>query len=121
MQNKTTIQSIIAAVLILLLLIVWNPFHTWMPDMMVMTILICILIIFIVFVSIVLSEAPGDEREGLHRNHAGRVAFLAGSTVLVIGIIRQTFTHHVDLWLITTLVVMLVAKISTRVYNDHHH
>ncbi len=117
MKNNLA-QSIITAVLIILLVVIWNPFKLWMPDMMLISILIVLLIVFGLFASLVLREKAGDEREAVHRMLAGRAAFLSGSVVLLLAIISQAFSHNVDIWLVATLVIMIVVKMIARLYSD---
>lgn len=85
--------------------------------MLVMTLLGCLLFIFIVFGVFVWKEKGGDEREQTHRMFAGRVAFLAGAGVLVLGIIVQELQGKLDNWLIYSLVVMILAKVIALKYS----
>jgi hypothetical protein len=89
-----------------------------MPDMMVMAMLIVALVLFGIFASFILREKMVDERDDVHRTLAGRNAFLAGSAVLMIGIVVQGYTHSVDPWLVVTLIVMILVKIATRLWSD---
>ncbi len=118
MKNNTFIETSVAILLIVLVILIWNPFHFWMPDMMLMSMLASVLVVFGAFASFVLRENVRDEREGLHRLLAGRMAFLLGSVVLVIGITVQAYSHAVDIWLVLTLTVIILAKIGTRFYSD---
>ncbi len=104
--------------LVIVAILLVNPFHFWMPDMMVMAMLAIILALFGIFASFVLRETGGDERDSAHRSLAGRNAFLAGSAALVLGIIIQGYHHMVDVWLVIALVVMVTAKIVTRWWAD---
>jgi len=113
-------ETTIAVILLLLLVAVLNPFHFWMPSMVQMIILVLILIAFSLFAIFVLREQVVDEREGLHRMLAGRVAFLAGGATLIVGIIMQTLKDSLDSYLVVALVVMIVAKIGTRLYTDRN-
>ncbi|MEI8223812.1 MAG: hypothetical protein WCG20_01675 [bacterium] len=116
---KNNIKEIIVmAGLVSIAILLVNPFHFWMPDMMVMAMLAVILALFGIFTSFVLRETEGDERDGIHRSLAGRNAFLAGSAALVLGIIIQGYYHKVDAWLVVALVVMVTAKIVTRWWAD---
>jgi len=116
---KNNIKEIIAMTgLVIIAVLLINPFHFWMPDMMVMAMLAVILALFGIFASFVLREQGGDERDSVHRSLAGRNAFLAGSTALVLGIIIQGYHHKVDVWLVIALVVMVTAKIMTRWWAD---
>ncbi len=111
-------ETIITVCLIVLAILLLNPFHFWMPDMIVMCILAATLGIFGIFASFILRETVVDERESQHRTLAGRNAFLAGSGVLTIGIVVQGYTHTVDPWLVVALIVMVIVKIGTRIWSD---
>jgi hypothetical protein len=108
----TTLLLILIAVLLL------NPFDFWMPSMMVVGMLILTLVLFGIFASFILREKTVDERDAVHETLAGRNAFLAGSALLILGIVVEGYTHTVDPWLVVTLVVMIAAKIATRIWSD---
>jgi hypothetical protein len=111
-------ETIITVCLITIAILLLNPFHFWMPDMMVMAMLAVALVIFGIFASFILREHIVDERDGFHRTLAGRNAFLAGSAVLMVGIVVQGYTHSVDPWLVIALIVMILVKIATRLWSD---
>ena len=121
MKNKNLKEISIAVILIILLLVLLNPFHMFMPDMMLMAILIAAVLAFGLFAAFILQEKVVDEREDAHRALSGRAAFLAGATLLVLGILVQSFSHHVDPWLLIALVGMVVSKIAVRLYSDTTH
>lgn len=119
MKNKTVIKEIVVPLaLIVLAVLLLNPFHFWMPDMMVMSMLAITLVVFGIFASFVLGEKVADERDGAHRTLAGRNAFLTGSTVLMLGIVTEAYAHSVDPWLVIALIAMTVVKIATRIWSD---
>lgn len=111
-------EYIVTILLILLAVLLLNPFEFWMPDMMVMCMLAVTLGLFGIFASFILRETVADEREEKHRTLAGRNAFLAGSGVLTLGIVAQGYTHTVDPWLVITLIAMVLVKIGTRMWSD---
>ena len=113
-------QTTTAVVLILLLVLILNPFDFWMPTMAHMTLLGAAIVVFGLFASFMLREDAGDEREGAHRLLAGRAAFLTGSALLILGIIYQSYSHALDVWLVVVLVGMLLAKMGTRFYGDRN-
>jgi hypothetical protein len=117
MKNNFKEISITVAMSIIAVLLL-NPFHFWMPDMMLMSMLAGLLALFSVFASFILREKIGDERDSLHRTLAGRNAFLVGAGVLILGIVVQGYGHVVDPWLVITLVCMVVVKIATRIWSD---
>lgn len=111
-------ETIVTVSLIILSVLLLNPFHFWMPDMMVMCMLASSLVLFAIFASFILREKTVDERDDVHRTLAGRNAFLAGSAVLMLGIVIQGYTHSVDPWLVVALIAMILVKIVTRMWSD---
>ncbi|MEK7069155.1 MAG: hypothetical protein AAB947_02110 [Patescibacteria group bacterium] len=118
MKNKITKEIMVPLALIVLAILLLNPFHFWMPDMMVMGMLVALLILFGIFASFILKEKVFDERDDANRSLAGRNAFLAGSAILMFGIAIQGYSHKVDAWLVIALVIMIVVKIATRFWSD---
>ncbi|MCF7815527.1 MAG: hypothetical protein K9M10_02065 [Candidatus Pacebacteria bacterium] len=112
LEILTTLCLIIIAILLL------NPFDFWMPDMMVLGMLAGALVLFGIFASFILREKTIDERDAMHETLAGRNAFLAGSTVLILGTVVQGYTHSVDPWLVIALITMIVAKFMSRMWSD---
>jgi hypothetical protein len=113
-------EAIITACLIVIAILLLNPFHFWMPDMMVMAMLLIALVLFGIFASFILREKTVDERDDIHRALAGRNAFLSGSFILMIGIVVQGYSHSVDHWLVVTLIMMILVKIATRIWSDNN-
>ena len=118
-NNNAFANEIIAAfVLILLVGTLLNPFNWFMPGPVVMMLILSLVVVFILFTAFIWKERARDERELWHRTIAGRVAFLSGTAVLILGIIIQGLNHNVDVWLVLTLTVMIFAKIITSIYNN---
>jgi len=113
------LEFITALGLMVLAGLVLNPSHLFMPDAVLMLLLVAILAAFCVLAAFVVRESAADERELSHRALAGRYAFLTGSAVLVVGIISEGMTHAVDPWLVYALIGMVLVKIGTRMYSDH--
>jgi hypothetical protein len=118
MKNKITKEVLVPLALIVIAALLLNPLHLWMPDMMVMGMLVVLLVLFGIFASFILKETVFDERDGVNRSLAGRNAFLAGATVLMLGIAVQGYAHSIDPWLVIALIVMIIVKISTHFWND---
>ncbi|MBP6860175.1 MAG: hypothetical protein KBC38_01265 [Candidatus Pacebacteria bacterium] len=117
-MKNNLLEAIVTLCLVALAVLLLNPFHFWMPDMMVLAMLACTLALFGIFASFVLRERMTDERDALHRTLAGRNAYLAGSGILTLAIVVQGYTHSVDPWLVVTLITMIIVKILTRIWTD---
>jgi small neutral amino acid transporter SnatA (MarC family) len=120
MKNDTIsiTELLIITALLLIFFLLLNPFGWWMPSMMLAGLLIIALAVFGLFAAFTVKEKHSDEREAHNRIVAGRMAFVAGTTVLALGMIVQSFHHTVDPWLFAAFVLMIVAKIGTRTYID---
>ena len=119
MKNNHIQEVVVGGVLVLLAVLLLNPFHFWMPDMMHVVVCVLILAVFALFAIFMLRENVGDEREAIHRMLAGRVAFLTGAAILTFGIVYQELASDVlDGWLVGALVVMVLSKLMTRIYCD---
>lgn len=120
MKNNFIKESVVAAVLVGLLVLLINPMHLWMPDMAHTTVVVCLLIAFGLYSVFVLREKAADERDVLHRMFAARAAFFVGTTILTLGIFIGAQNDSVDVWLVAALVAMILAKILTRIYSDRN-
>lgn len=120
-MNHSMIKEVGAGgMLLILLVLLVNPYHVWMPDMIHMMAVTALLLVFAFFASVILRERAHDEREGTHRMYAGRAAFLVGSLLLIAGTIYQSLNDRLDIWLPVVLVAMIIAKIGTRLYTDRY-
>ncbi len=104
-----------------LLFLLLNPFGFWMPNGLLMIIVLILVVLFTIFASFIWKEKVKDEREAFHRMVADRVAFLVGSGVLVIGIVVQSFKHNINFWLVIALGAMIFAKIVGLIYSRIRH
>jgi len=119
MIYKIFLSELIASIiLITLLVLLVNPFDFWMPNALLIMMVVGLVVVFAVYVSFFWKENALDEREGFHKMFAGRVAFLAGTGTLVAGIIIQSLQHSLDFWLVATLGIMIIAKIIGRIYSQ---
>lgn len=119
MKNNLKIEIGISSVLVVLTILLLNPFHFWMPNMLHMVVLALTLVILALFTIFFLKEKIQDEREVAHRMLSGRVAFLTGSILLTIAIVVQSYQDAVDVWLVIVLVAMTLSKVAVRIYSNN--
>jgi hypothetical protein len=118
MTRDDVIQTAIALILALLVVLILNPYDFWMPTMTHMALLGGAIVAFGLYAVFILREESHDEREEMHRMHAGRAAYLVGAGILTLGILYQSYTDTLDVWLVLSLVAMILGKIATRFYSD---
>jgi len=87
-----------------------NPTDIFMPEPIVMMLILALFAFFGLLALFVFKERARDEREEALRMKAGRAAFIVGGSILVIGIGVQGFQHNVDPWLVLSLAGMVFAK-----------
>ena len=116
--NEITLSIILAALAVLFL----DPFMIWMPTELVYMLIGGVIIIFTVFAGLMWREQAKDEREELHKLAAGRIGYIAGGSILTVGIVYQTFfIHSVDVWLVATLAAMVIGKLFGLLYGRIHN
>jgi|GEM_PF-334849 len=117
---KTNIAGQIICTLILISIAVFmlNPFGWLLPNIIEMVLAAFALISFGLLTSFIMREEVGDEKQIMHRMHAGRTAFLVGAGFLIVALIFETWAQAVDPWIVIALVAMVLTKIAVRVYSD---
>lgn len=117
MKNNFLQEIFVSSAIIILLLLFLNPLGFWMPDTVLMMLVVFLIMSFALFSAFIWKEGAKDEREIMHRMLAGRIAYLVGAGVLVLGIITQSLMHKIDPWLVITLALMILAKIAGVAYG----
>jgi len=107
-----------AGILVLLLVLLVDPFMLWMPPMAAMGVLLATAVLLCVWAGFIMHEKVADERESLHRLHAGLFAYLAGIAVLTFALVVQGLSHHIDPWIALALGVMVSVKLGARMFAD---
>lgn len=113
-------ELISAIVFLALSIALVNPFGFWMPDTLHMVVLVGLVVATGSVYVFLVRERAGDERENAHRMFAGRVAFFAGSAILLLGIILQTLAHSLDPWLVAALAGMVAGKVGAGFWSEYY-
>ena len=120
MREKSFTQELfVSGVLILLLIIVIFHNALLMPKNFENVIVFVLVAAYLFFIGLVWKEKPQDERESLHILSASRFSFLVGLSILLVGVTIQSLNHTIDPWLAATLLFMIIAKVSSRIWNEH--
>lgn len=78
------------------------------------------LIVFSIFAVFIWRESARDEREAQHAHQAGRIGFLIGNGVLVLGILYQAHIGMIDWWLLVALTAMIFGKWISAWYSQYY-
>lgn len=117
-MNITAVQTALVLIFLALLVLLSDPFMLFMPPAATMTALALSVVILCAWAGFVAYEKANDEREILHRMHAGRTAYLAGLAMLTLALLVQGLSHDIDPWIAAALGVMVVAKFIGRIYFE---
>lgn len=117
MKSNYIKETVLSLLVVLSAVLLINPFMFWMPTAFDMMIVVFALL-FLALIGVTWKESAGDEREDAHKFMAGRMAYLAGSGVIVLGIVVEALRHAVDPWLVAALAVMVLAKVVALVYRN---
>lgn len=115
---NNTLHIGILALLALVLFTLVDPFMYWMPSMVQMIALTLVAGLLVAYVGLIVREEAGDERETMHRMHAGRAGFLAGIGILTAGLLYQGLLHVIDPWIPLALATMVISKMLARWYVE---
>lgn len=119
-MNERTKQLFLGALIILLAVFLLNPLNFWMPGSIAMVALIGLILAFGFYATFVVREKADDERELMVRAFSGRIAFLSGSAIVLVGILSQSLDHNMDPWLVVALTAMISSKILANLYIDRN-
>ncbi len=121
MKNNFVGETLISLALIGLLIFFINPLDLLMPHALHPFMVPFLVVLFIIFTGFLWKETPGDERDQLHKFIASRLAYFAVITILITGVIFQSFNGEVDPFLIIGICVALLAKILGLIYGHIKH
>jgi len=96
--------------LISLGILLTDPFDITMNNMTLILVSGLLLASFGIFAGLLWQEKPADERESIMLDRAGKFGYLAGLSTLVIALVVQSFDHKVDVWIVLTIAIMIIAK-----------
>ncbi len=117
MKNKFVGEIIISIALIGLSAFFIDPMNLLMPSQMHPFMVPSLVILFIIFVSLLWKEKPGDEREQFHKFISSRFSYFAVIATLIIGVIVQSIKGLIDPWLVIAICIALLAKILGLFYG----
>jgi|SRR5581483_5575945 len=121
MKNSFLGEILISLILIALLILFLNPLQLAMPGSMHTAMVPLLIILFIIFSAILWKEAPGDERQQLHKFIASRFAYFAAISTLTLAIIVESLQRKLDPWIIIAICVLLLAKIMGLLFGNFKH
>ncbi len=111
------LDVVLAGLPVVMLALIWDPFGWFgFSDFWMMASTGVFVASIVPFLAFVWREKAEDEREEAHLAIAGRMAFLAGASVLAIAIVLSVFAHKLGPWLPLALATMIVTKIGTLAY-----
>ena len=101
----------VSVLFVILLLFFLDPLMVLMPSQALYFLMVGAVLVFVLFAGLIWRERPLDERDEFHLMLAGRTGYLLGTVVLLIGVLVQSTSGHVDPWLVLALGAMIIGKL----------
>lgn len=111
------VETVSAIIILGIAILFLNPGRLSMPDSLQSILILGLIVAFLTFAAYIFREKSSDERESLHILSAGRISYLVGVAILIIGVIIQALNHEIDPWLIIALCAMVFSKLLSRIYS----
>lgn len=110
----------IALILILgiVVLVAILPDSALMPSSLQMIVIGLTIAFISAFLVLFWREKPGDEREALNQATASRLAYIAGSAVLILSLIIETLDHSLSPAIPIAILAMIATKVFAQKYLD---
>lgn len=120
MKNyKTIIDSILVFGLGIFTLIAIFPENLGMPSGVEMASLAILSGLLATFLVVFWREKPTDEREVKNQASASRLAYIAGTSVLIVFLIIESLNHDLSPVIPITIFVMIATKLFSQKYLDN--
>jgi hypothetical protein len=118
MKKTFFAEVILLALLTILLVLLLDPFNIIMKLMLSGVVAGALVVLYIVKFFIIWKEKPQDERDLSHRFYSSWVSYYTVSALLFIGVLAESLTGHMDVWLIISLAGLFVTKLGTLIYLE---
>jgi len=114
-MNKTLTKELLVA--IGMIIIAGFCMFSAMKPMMYLSTHIIAIVLFLLFAFIIWRSKVTDEREAHHKATSADIGFTTGGIMLGIGMIYQIYTMgKIDVWLMATLSIMIVARVIAQLW-----
>lgn len=119
MEKPPIKEFILSIALIVLLIVLLNPFNFLMSDAVLMLTVALFVIAVGLIAGLALNERPRDERENVLVHTSARVGYISGIVILSLAIIIESLQHDLDFWLPLVFVIMILSKLIGRIYQEN--
>ena len=110
--------TLVSLSLLILLLLLANPFELWMPSSLAYLSVVCLAVVAVLFAGLVYMEHPKDEREQVMRDSAGRLGYLVGVIILTAAVVISVISgDHANPWVIGALGAMVLSRLFVRFFS----
>lgn len=117
-RYRSTLDIVLLVGLAGLAFLTISPHALLMPTPLQMIILAIVLVLLTAFLALLWRDHPHDEREAFNQALASRTAYVAGTCVLILTLIIQSFRHALDAAVPIALLSMIAAKILVQRFKD---
>ena len=118
MKKTFFVEAILLAVLSLLLVLLIDPFNIIMKMMLSGVVVVALAVLYTTKFIVIWRENPQDERDLAHRFRSSWISYYTVSVLLFVGVLVESLTGDIDIWLIISLIGLFVSKLASMVYLE---
>ena len=118
MKKTFFVEAILLAILSVLLVLLIDPFNLMMKLMVSGGVVVALAVLYITKFIVIWREDPQDERDLAHRFRSSWISYYSVSMLLFIGVLAESLTGDIDIWLIISLTGLFVSKLASMIYLE---
>lgn len=118
MKKTIFAEAVLLGLLSLMLLLLLNPFHIMMKLMVSSAVLGALVILYVIKFFLIWREKPQDERDLQHRFQSSWTSYSVVSVILFTGVVVESLSGGVDVWLVAAIAGMFLSKLASIVYLE---
>lgn len=118
MKKTFFAEVILLALLTVVLVLLIDPFNIMMKLMLSGAVVVTLSVLYAAKFLVIWREKPQDERDLQHRFRSSWTSYYTVSVLLFIGVLVESLTGHIDIWLIIALIGLFVTKLGSLIYLE---
>jgi hypothetical protein len=118
MKKTFFAEAILLGTLSVLLILLIDPFNMIMKMMLSGIIVFILSVLYVTKFIVIWREKPQDERDLDHRFYSSWISYYTVSALLFVGVLVESLTGHIDIWMIIALTGLFISKLGSLIYLE---
>jgi hypothetical protein len=118
-NTSSRVSLFLSVIIIASTLALTDPFMVFMPEGIIVPLLVFVLSATCLWVGFIVTEVTEDEREESHRSYSAHVGYSIGVLLLALTLVYQGLHHTLSSAIPAILVAMVLGKVLARLWIGH--